>query len=230
MNKLKIVLLIIKIWIFFPSISAAIELDRAYIESFVKSFVEKNTTIPEQGKIYINVSKIDPRIMIKPCQLPLSANIPEKRNSRNVNVKISCLDSTSWHMYVPVKIRTMVPVLVATTGISKGSTLEKSNISLQYKELGKIRGEILDSVDSAAGAKSKRTISKGTPITRRNICLVCKGDQVIITAQSSSFSIKTTGFALKDGGLGDQVSIKNSRSGRTVLGRVSAINKVVINL
>ncbi|NQY63089.1 MAG: flagellar basal body P-ring formation protein FlgA [Alteromonadaceae bacterium] len=230
MNKIKTLLLFITTLTTLPATSYTLALDRTYIENFVKSYVEKNTAVPTNGKVDIKVSKIDPRVAIKPCLSSLSANIPEKHSSRNVNVKIICKDSTPWQMFIPVKISTMVPVLVATTGISKGSILNESNISIEYRDQSKLRGEIINNTNKVTGAKSKRTISKGSAITRRNICLVCKGESVIISAISNDFSIKTTGIALKDGSIGDQISVKNRRSGKTIMARVSAINHVVVDL
>ena len=230
MNKIKTLLSFITTFTVLSASSHAVELDRTYIENFVRSFVEKNTAVPTNGKVNIKVSKIDPRVTIKPCLSSLSANIPEKHSSRNVNVKITCKDSTSWHMFIPVKINTMVPVLVATKGISKGSMFSESNISIEYQDKNKLRGEIINNIDKVTGAKSKRTISKGSAITRRNICLVCKGESVIISAVADNFSIKTAGIALKDGTIGDQVSVKNRRSGRIVMARVSGINHVIVDL
>jgi len=80
------------------------------------------------------------------------------------------------------------------------------------------------------GSKAKRKISKGRAITRKNICMVCKGDNVSIIAHSKHFVIKTLGVALSNGSLGDQIRIKNVRSGKIISAKVKAINKVVINL
>jgi len=42
--------------------------------------------------------------------------------------------------------------------------------------------------------------------------------------------IKTAGVALTNGSQGEQVKIKNTKSGRVINARVQAVNKVVINL
>ncbi|MEW6983198.1 flagellar basal body P-ring formation chaperone FlgA [Colwelliaceae bacterium 6471] len=205
-------------------------LDRDYIEAFAKSSVEDSIVLPSKGKMEITVSSIDPRINIQPCNSPLQANIPENHNGRNVNVKINCEDSTSWQLYIPVRIHTMLPVLVASMGIDKGTVLDSSNMTIEYLDQNMIRGEIIDEIELISGARAKRKISNGSPISKSNICLVCKGESVTIMAKSKQLTIKTAGIALKDGSLGEQISVKNRRSGKTVIGRVEALNKVVINL
>jgi flagella basal body P-ring formation protein FlgA len=234
MTKFMIYMKIFTIFIFAaflaPQRVNAINFDQDYLTNFVKTFVEKNIVPPREGKMEIKVQNIDPRINIKPCTSPLQANIPENHNGRNVNVKIYCEDSTPWKMFIPVKIRTTIPVLVAITTINKGTMLDNSNVAIRFKNQSQIRGEVFSDSLVVLGAKSKRTISKDTAITRSNICLVCKGESVIITAVSNDFLIKTSGTALKDGSIGDQISVKNQRTGRTVIGKVSSINQVVINL
>ena len=204
--------------------------DRAYIENFAKTFVEKQLTPAPDAKVEVVVSTIDPRVQIKPCESPLQANIPENHNGRNVNIKISCADSRPWQIYLPVKIMTTVPVLVATENINKGTRLENSNIGIVYQPQNRIRGESLNQANLVLGGRAKRSVSKGTPITRRNICIVCKGDSVTIIAQSDDFTIRTTGIALKDGNIGEQIRVKNKQSGKTITARISAINKVIIDL
>lgn len=208
----------------------AAQYDSDYIENLAKSFVEQNLPNTDNYKREISVTKLDPRIVIKPCQNPLTANIPEKRSSRNVNVKISCSDSTPWQLYLPVRVKTLVKVLVTTMAINKGSVLDSSNTSVVYKGEQTLRGEYIATSDGIWGAKAKRNIAKGRAVTKRNICIVCKGENVVLLAQSDTFSIKTAGVAMSNGGLGDEVRVKNVQSGRTVTGEVKAINKVVIAL
>lgn len=42
--------------------------------------------------------------------------------------------------------------------------------------------------------------------------------------------IKTKGVALSSGNLHEQISVENSRSGRVIRPKVSAVNQVTINL
>lgn len=200
------------------------------IVDFVQSFVESNIELPTEGKLEVSVPPIDPRLNIKPCLSKLNANIPENHNGRNVNVKIVCNDPTPWQLYIPVKVKSTIPVLVATTVLVKGSVITESNTDIEYRNVHSMRGESVNSVGSVAGGRLKRRLSKGGIVSPRNICLVCKGETVTIIATSDDFSIKTTGLALSDGSIGEQVRIKNSRSGRTINARVQSINKVVINL
>lgn len=230
MSKLKTLFTITFIYILGISYCKAMVIDRAYLTNFIKNYIEKNITIPANAKRLIEVSSIDPRISLQPCFSPLIANIPEKHNGRNVNVKVICPDKKTWYLFVPVRIEIIVPILVAKVRMTKGTLLNMSNMEVVFKSNAQIRGTVLTDATVVTGARTKRNLSKGSAITNKNVCFVCKGQSVNIMARSSNFEIRSSGVALQDGSLGEIISVKNEKSGRIVRGQVNAINEVVINL
>mgnify|MGYP000748199273 FL=1 len=230
MHTIKVFLTIMFFIALFPLVSSATTWDSAYIESFAKSYLESKIAPPSGGKISFNVADIDPRVIIKSCQVPLTANIPENTSRRNVNVKITCEDSTSWHIYLPAKIERTFAVVVATSTIEKGDILTKENIAIKYIAKNRIRGEKLTDINSVLGSKAEKRIGADHTITKRNACLVCKGDAITIIAKTENFMIKTKGTALSSGNLNQQIRVKNSRSGRVIKPKISAVNQVTINL
>ncbi|NQY86512.1 MAG: flagellar basal body P-ring formation protein FlgA [Colwellia sp.] len=230
MHLIKLSSISLYLILLFSSTSHGTTWDRAYIEAFAKKHLEETLLPPEGGKISIRIANIDPRIKIKPCQQKLTANIPENIISRNVNVKISCTDSTSWQIYLPARIERTFAVVIATTTIDKGAILSKNNISVQYLANNKIRGKKLTDITAVLGSKAEKRIGKGRAINTKNVCLVCKGDTVTITATSPNFIIKTQGIALSSGNLNKQIKVKNARSGKVIRSKVTAINQVAIHL
>jgi flagella basal body P-ring formation protein FlgA len=204
--------------------------DSAYIESFAKNFLESKIQAPPGGKISFVIASIDPRVIIKPCQVPLIANIPENTNRRNVNIKITCEDSTSWKIFLSAKIERTFAVVVAANTIEKGDILTKENITIKYIAKNRVRGERLTDLDSVLGSKAERRIGADKTITKNNVCLVCKGDTITIIAKSDNFMIKTSGTALSSGNLNQQIKVKNARSGRIIKPIISAVNQVTITL
>jgi flagella basal body P-ring formation protein FlgA len=230
MNRLKALIALFLFLASFQSNCLAKHFDSEYIRQFAKAFIENNVPIPAKGKLVVTPASIDPRIKIKSCSTPLQANIPEKTTGRNVNLKISCVSSTPWQFFLPVKVITSIPVVVAATRLSKGSVIDRSNVVVELKDIYKIRGETLDKIEDIIGARSKRSMSKGTNISKTNTCVVCKGQNVTIVAKSANFNIKTAGVALQNASFGEQVKVKNTRSGRTITAQVKTINQVIINL
>lgn len=213
-----------------PLDSLATTWDSTYIRSYAKSFIKDKIQPPTGGKISFIVADIDPRVIIKPCQVPLKANIPENTDRRNVNIKITCEDSTSWKIYLPTKIERSFAVVVASSTIAKGEVLTQDNISIKYVANNRIRGERITDIDAVLGSKAEKRIGADKSITKRNVCLVCKGDAITIIAKTSNFMIKTKGTALSSGNLNQQIRVKNSRSGRIIKPKISAVNQVTITL
>lgn len=228
MRKTKLLLTFFAVQAIFSSIVSSQIYDHEYIENFAKQQLESSLTASDDKQVSVQISSIDPRVIIKPCLSGLSANIPEFHNGRNVNIEISCSDSKPWRLYIPSRISIMSPVVVALSAIDKGSVLTHDNIGIKYIDEKRIRGERITNSNLLFGAKSKRTLSMGAAITRKNICLVCKGDNVTIEAKSLSLSIRTDGVSMGNGHIGDKVKVKNQRSGKMVSAKVSGLNKVEI--
>lgn len=207
------------------------EITKEFIEDFAKKHVEKTLSknITNDQKYFVSTQKLDPRIEIKQCDQPIVANILENQNSRNRNVKISC-QTTPWHLFVPVKVIKKIPVLVASSNLQKGTVLNSNNTMIKYLADYKVRGETLKSAKTIIGARLKRNLQQSAAIYARNICLVCKGEEVTIIAKSATFEIKAAGIALSNGSIGEQVRIKNHRSGKIVSGRVNSLNNVLVNM
>lgn len=208
----------------------ATELDSAFIERFAKNYLLEQFPSTEEEKVLISVARLDPRIIIKPCKIPLTANIPEKNGAINVNVKISCDETVQWKIYLSAKVEITKAVLIAKNTISKGDRLDESNIELAFIPINKIRGNKLTDTNIVFGAKAKKRIAKGRAISKKSICLICKGDVVTIIVSSDNFSIKTQGVALSSGNINEQIRVKNTRSKKVITPRVKGINQVIINL
>ena len=206
------------------------ELSSNYIEQFATAFLTEQYPSSDEEKVLISVSRLDPRIAIKSCKVPLKANIPEKTGARNVNIKISCDDNTPWKVYISAKVQITKAVLVAISTISKGDTLDEGNVALNYLPINQLRGNKLDDPTLVFGAKAKKRIAKGRAISKNSFCLVCKGDFVTIIAASDSFSIKTQGMALSSGNINDQIRVRNTRSNKVISPRVKNTRQVIINL
>jgi flagella basal body P-ring formation protein FlgA len=206
------------------------ELDAMYIEQLATAYLTEQFPSSNEEKVLISVSSLDPRIEIKSCGVPLLVNIPEKNNTRNVNLKISCNDTASWKIYLSAKIQITKAILVATSTINKGDMLNKDNVALNYLPVNQIRGDKLSDTALVFGAKAKKRIAQGRAISKTSFCLVCKGDFVTIIAASDGFSIKTQGMALSSGNVNDQIRVRNSRSNKVITPRVKNEQQVVVNL
>ncbi|BBN81061.1 flagellar basal body P-ring biosynthesis protein FlgA [Pseudoalteromonas sp. A25] len=203
-----------------------------------------NQALEEAARLYIEnlvISQSDSNIKIR--ALPLDARLPEKEckspldittNStapfnRQVTVQIKCDDLSSWTQYVHIRIEELFPVIVSTEMIAKGELLTKEHLKLEYRPKHFVRASYIDDESLLIGSRSKRVLREGMPIGMHHICMVCKGDIISIFAKTSTLTIKTQGVALKDGNLGEQIQVKNQKSGKIVSGRVKDVDSIEVN-
>jgi flagella basal body P-ring formation protein FlgA len=229
MSKFTLYLLFSWAFSLFSMTSFAQNMTHQQLENLVKNYVTQKIPQPKNSQLKIQVTPIDPRIKITKCNQPLVLNIPENHNSRNINVQVSCTDNFSWKIYIPVKIITTQAVVIAKQYIAKNSHLTTKNIKVIQKDITKIRGEYYTDITKVIDNKTLKSLTSGAVIAPNNICLVCKGESVIIRASRATFTIKTAGKALTNGILGEYVKVKNSRSGRVISARVSGKKQVEIN-
>jgi len=199
------------------------------IEKLVHAYIEQQLNNRDDERIEITVKALDRRKKVALCPQPLSLSLPGKtRLSRHTTVEVKC--EQQWKIYVPVRIKRLQSVVVASQNMSAGTLLTSSNLTLAYKDILTLRGSTLSRLENILGSKIKRQIQRNQAIIANNICLVCRDDPVTIYARSGTLTIKSVGKALRDGSIGQVIPVKNSSSGRRIEALVTAVGVVEIKL
>ena len=203
------------------------------IEKFAESLVlekyQATFEITGEQKLYIKAMPVTDRVTFSECLVPLQGHIVGDKIKSKTAVKVSCNDITPWDLYIRVKAQTLIPLIVSRRPISKGEVLSNKNIELVYKAKSRVRGSTFTNAQTLRGVRLKRNVSSQKSIRHRDICYVCEGDKVTITANKSGLIIKASGIALSDGNIGSTVRVKNSRTQRVVVGTVYALKEVQVN-
>ncbi|WP_064605488.1 flagellar basal body P-ring formation chaperone FlgA [Photobacterium sp. J15] len=194
-------------------------------EEFVKNIVEK----PEKGQLTVKAANLDSRLRLTPCSAPLESSIPGKQNlSGNVTVLVRC-EPENWQVYVPVRIKLLLPRVVAAKPLSRGEVLSAANLDIRMVETRFQRGILFDNPQQIIGSKVKRNVNMGDAVEGGDICLVCRNDSVLIKAGGNGLNIVTKGIALSDGSLGEQIRVQNTKSKRVVDGIITGVGEVTVN-
>jgi flagella basal body P-ring formation protein FlgA len=201
------------------------------LEILAQNFIASQTAYKQGVKTDIKSLALDKRITTKFCSQPvkLTTAAPPPFN-RQVTVQIRCEKVPLWTQYVHVRINEMHPVIVSTQLISKGELLTSSHLKVEHRAKQFIRANHINDLNLLIGSKSKRNLREGMPIGTHQVCMVCKGDKVTIYAKTRALTIKTSGVALQDGNLGEQIRVKNQKSGKTVSARVKDVESVEVNI
>ncbi len=209
----------------------ATQYTKAQIETLAETHVESIYPKQQDETLKAFASSIDSRLKINPCAGELAAEVPNfNRYSRHMTVKVKCNSDNEWLIYVPVQVKIMTPVVVASQYIESGQTISESDIQVQLLEKNRSRNGFMADKKTIIGSKAKRQIKSGQAIISRNICFVCRGEMVTIEAITSGLSVKATGVAMSDASYGETVSVRNKSSNRVIQGRVSSVGEVQIFL
>ncbi|MFQ2770932.1 flagellar basal body P-ring formation chaperone FlgA [Aeromonas caviae] len=194
-----------------------------------QAFVLDQLDIPLDAQADVKAGTIDERLPLTRCEDALTISLPARMEiRRNTTVYLKCEGDKSWDLYLPVRVSIQKPYVTVAVLVAKGDILSEPMLTLAYQDQTLIRGDYLTDPTALIGVRSKRELKPGQPIRLTQVCVVCKGDQVTLSAENSSMQIKTMARALQDGSFGDMIRLVNTRSGRTVQGQVSAVGSVVV--
>ena len=200
-----------------------------YLQEQAQAFVLDQLDIPLDAQADVKAGTIDERLPLTRCEDALTISLPARMEiRRNTTVYLKCEGDKSWDLYLPVRVSIQKPYVTVAVPVAKGDILSEQMLTLAYQDQTLIRGDYLTDPTALIGVRSKRELKPGQPIRLTQVCVVCKGDQVTLSAENSSMQIKTMARALQDGSFGDMIRLVNTRSGRTVQGQVSAVGSVVV--
>ncbi|MDB4279380.1 flagellar basal body P-ring formation chaperone FlgA [Paraglaciecola sp.] len=195
-------------------------------EQFVLSQLDPNSN----KTIDVIVMPIDKRVQIPICTSTLTfSSSPEALSQSNVMVKAQCNDS-DWYIFMVVKATETQPVVVISSAVSPGTLLTVNNIHVVNMNKKRLRRSTFSDIKDVVGARIKRRVLAGRPIDPNNLCYVCKGDSVTISAGTTSMRVKTNGIALEDGRMGETIQVKNRRSDKKIHARVSNTGQVEVSI
>jgi len=202
------------------------------IEKFAETLVfdkyNQDFKLAAEQKLDITAIPISERLKFEQCSTSLQGYIVGDKIKSKTSVKISCEGIDKWDIYIRVKVQVLIPVVIAEKPLNKGEVLNESNVKLIYKPQSQVRGRVFANAEVLKGARLKRNVRSKKSIRHRDICYVCEGDKVTLSANQNGLVIKASGIALTDGNIGSSVRVKNSRTDRVVIGTVHALNEVYV--
>ena len=184
--------------------------------------------LPQSGQLNIDVTPLDDRIGNKACAQALEFNLSQPVTQRQNTVQIRCSANDNWQLYLPVRIDEVVQTIILQQNVATGSLITADMLVSEQRQRRFIRGNLVSEPAAVIGARAKRAMSIGQILTLQDLCLVCKGDVVTITANDNGLNVAATGIAQADGTLGDTISVMNQQSGRSVSAQVIAVNQVKV--
>lgn len=202
----------------------------AAIEAAVKGFVAAHIAADQDTEL--TVGRLDPRLRLVQCETELKMRFSREPDGGGPNaVEVRCVSERPWSLYVTVDVSHYAQVLVSTRALVRGTVIAADDVSLARRRINGTRMDFLRDPATAVGRVAARAISPDQILGAANVMLprlVKRGDEVTIASVGTTVSVQVKGQALKDGALGDRVSVRNLNSKRVVEGVVNADGMVVV--
>lgn len=201
------------------------------IEAAVKGYA--SAQLGQDQDTEFTLGRLDPRLRLAQCDAPLAMRFSHEAHSGGPNsVEVRCVSERPWSLYVTVDVSRYAQVLVATRPLARGSVIAADDVAVARRRLNGARMDYLHEPATAVGRVAARAIGPDQILGAANVILprlVKRGDEVTIASGGSTVSVQVKGQALKDGALGDRVSVRNLNSKRVVEGVVNADGMVVVH-
>ncbi len=196
-----------------------------------ESFVLSNIDTTPDARVEAKAGNIDPRLHLTACESHLSLSVPPGLAlRRNTTVYLKCEEGSGWDLYLPVRLFIQKPYVTVLDNVAKGEVLSAEKLTIAYQDEQMQRGDTLIDPNALVGARSKRELRPGQSIRASQLCVVCKGDQLTLTANIANLQIKSMVRALQDGSFGDTIRVSNLQSGKEVQARVSGVGSATVIL
>jgi flagella basal body P-ring formation protein FlgA len=197
------------------------------ITSGAEDYVRANMLSQNDG-LEIKANPLDDRIQVPQCSETFTYRAtPESLSKSNVTVRATC-EELNWYVYMMVHVSEMQDMVVVNTIMAPGTLLTDANTEVIQVDKKTLRTTTYIAKEDVIGARIKRRIRSGQPITPRMLCYVCKGDSIVINASIGGLSIKTNGIAQQDGNLGDTIMVRNSHSKKIIDAKVTKSSEVSV--
>ena len=204
---------------------------QGFLEFTVEDYLATTQT---PGRYEIQVSQLDPRLRMPMCDKELTATLesPAQPIGR-VTVKVRCEGAAPWTVFVPAQVKLFRDVVVVARPLKRTGIIGYDDVVLRERDISLISQGYLTSVDQAVGQKLTRPVVTDQVITLVHLEqaeVIRKGDQVVISASSGALQVKMPGEALSNGGMSEQIRVKNLNSNRVIKARVTAPGHVEVAL
>lgn len=190
--------------------------------------------INPDADINISVSQLDSRLKLAKCTLPKDFKINgTQRRTRNVSVRVSCNGDSPWSIFVPAQIEVFQDVVVTTRDILKGEQITDADVMLAKRDTSNLGFGYVGELTQLIGKEVTRNVPTGYALRLAHVSepnAVNRGDKITIEAGSGGLIVASTGIAMSDGKVGEQITVKNAQSKRVIEAYVVAPGRVAANL
>lgn len=175
-----------------------------------KECILGNSKLP--GSVYVEPVRLLPAVQLPIGRVELKAQVMGsiRKGQNSVPIDIVIDGKTERRVYVPVMVKVIAKVLVASKSILKGDELTPDNTSFEDREITSLPYDPYTD-ELGDGYQASMSITQGSIIRNQWVkppVMVRSGDNVIVVAGYGGVRVTDKGIAVQDGGAGDRVKVR----------------------
>jgi flagella basal body P-ring formation protein FlgA len=179
--------------------------------------------IPELGDLEGRNLAIRPRLHRPPdTRGPVLVSLEFWRGEERVGQRTASVD-----------VQVFQDVLVTTRGLDRHALIDPDDIRVEKVDVRTLGDACFTEVEDLVGRWTRKIIPEGRAILARDVedvPLIKRGQKILIIVHLGGITVRATGQALEDGAAGDEIAVKNERSGKRLNGVVVGEGRVEVRL
>jgi flagella basal body P-ring formation protein FlgA len=204
------------------------------IRNAALQFMNDHTEEVYEQEADIDVGRLDSRLMLNQCALPLEVYLPQgSRDLGRFTVGVRCTDDKPWSLHVPVTVTIYKNVIVTAESLPRGKILTESDFKHLKYDVSKLPVGYIEDAAYGVGMELRRRLSSGEPLTTtmmRKPKIIKRGQQVSIIAKAGSIEVRMLGKALAHGAVGDRIRVLNLKSKKKLEGTIMPSGDIRVDI
>lgn len=196
------------------SAATQIDISVAEIDDFVEVSVFDTFHDVDPVDLTYSVQYPSDAILTQQCDEPLHLEWRKPLAAGSNTLEIRCMQP-QWQGYGRLDLNVFKNVVISTEPLSRANPIESSQLGLQRMNVSQLRLGYFEDPKQLDGYEIQRTVRVGqviTPYIVKAPSLVERGDWVTIISGKGGLTVTSTGEAMKDGVLGEQILVKNLKT------------------
>lgn len=211
---------------------AAQKLTGEALAGVVHEFLQRRAR-PEWKKWWLERLNLPDELLLPPGELRVEPKAnPGELSPGSLFLRLEIFVNGESYRLLPVtcRLRAEAEVLVAGRDLEKHTILTATDYR---RELREVTGEEILIPPAPGAYRTARPVRAGRILGNRDlepVPIVSKGSKVKIIARGQTFFATVEGLAQEDGGLGQEITVKNIWSGKVIRATVSGPGEVEVGL
>jgi flagella basal body P-ring formation protein FlgA len=168
--------------------------------------------------IRLHLNPVSTSLSLPDCAAPLSVEAPRGSGSR-LTTRVVCSGPRHWALFVTAQVEILRSVIVTRRPVSRGQQLDNEDIESRLLDISNETRGYFTAPEDVIGRSASRHLPNASILNAgmlTNATLIERGDSLIIEVRSGALHLRAQGTALEDGQEGEQIRVRNDRSGQEI--------------